>query len=75
MAKHLAQARLERVLHHRTPPDTDRTHNLGEKVLVWRENVVENRIGEWVGPYRVISFDAQAKIVLVQKDPDSQQER
>ena len=44
-------------------------------MLVWREKLIESRIGEWTGPYIVTSYDAHAKIVLVQKDEDSQHER
>ncbi len=74
-AKSLAQSRVRRALHHQMPPAMDRTHNPGDKVLLWRHKVVERRIGQWVGPYIVTSYDAQAKIVLVQQDADSPHER
>ena len=32
------------------PPSTDRSYQPGDKVLVRREKVIENRIGEWTGP-------------------------
>ena len=67
MAKHLAQVRVKQA--------TDRTYQPGDKVLVWREKLVENQIGEWIGPYTVTNYDAQAKIVLVQKDENSHHER
>ena len=44
-------------------------------MLVWREKVVENRIGEWVGPYTVKSFDENSRIVLVQKTEEALHER
>ncbi len=75
MDKSLAQSRIRRALQHQTPPATDFIYNPGDKVFVWREKVVENRIGELVCPYVVVSVDAQAEIVLVQKDADSQYER
>ena len=75
VAKHLAQARVERALNHNTPPATDRTYQPGEQVLIWREKLIENRIGEWVGLYTVTCYDAQTKIVLVQKNADSPHER
>ena len=40
-------------------------------MLVWREKVVENRKGEWAGPFTVKSLDDKSRIVLVQKDADS----
>ncbi len=75
MDKSLAQSRIRRAPQHQTPPATDLIYNPGDKVLVWREKVVENRIGELVGPYILVSVDAQAKIVLVQKDADSKHGR
>ena len=45
------------------------------RVLIWSEKIVENRIGEWVGPYTVRSFDEQSHIVLVQKNADYPLER
>ena len=41
-------------------------------MLVWREKLVENRIGEWVGPYIVLSQDTDAKIIVVQLDAQAQ---
>ena len=32
-------------------------------------------MGEWVGPYIVLSYDAQAKLVLVQASADAKRER
>ena len=75
MAKHLAQVRINRALKHNTPVATDRVFQPGDKVLLWREKVVENRIGEWVGPYTVKSFDENSRIVLVQKSEDAPHER
>ena len=36
---------------------------------------VENRIGEWIGPHTVISYDYEAKILIVQKSADAHYER
>ena len=57
------------------PPSTDFSYAPGDKVLVWREKVIENRIGEWLGPYTVVTHDAQSKIVLVRKNDKSTPER
>ena len=43
-------------------------------MLVWREYQVENRIGEWLGPYSVVSSDPNSKFVLVQKSADARYE-
>ena len=75
MAKHLALTRVNRALKHNTPAATNRVYQPGDEVLVWREKLVENRIGEWVGPYTVKSFDERSRIVLVQKDEDAPHER
>ena len=75
MAKHLAQVRIIRALKHNTPSATDRVYKPGDKVLVWREKLVENRIGEWIGPYTVKSFNEDFRIVLVQQSEDAPQKR
>ena len=75
MAKHLAQTRVNRALKHNTPNANVRIYQPGDEVLVWREKLVENRIGEWVGPYIVKSYDERSRIVLVQKSADSAHER
>ncbi len=36
---------------------------------------MENRIGEWIGPYTVETIDHSSKIVTVKKDENSQFER
>ncbi len=58
MAKHMDKARVSRALNHQTPTASDTVYVPGDQVLVWRENVVNNRIGKWLGPYVVDSFDA-----------------
>ena len=75
MAKHQAQVRVKRALQHQTPQATDQIYQPDDKVLVWREKLVENRIGELIGPYTVCSYDAEALIVLVRKEPDAPHER
>ncbi len=60
-SKHLSQARVRRALVHQTPQATNVTYQPGNKVLVRREKLVENRIGEWVCPYICTSFDAGSK--------------
>ena len=75
MSQHLARAKVKRALHHKPPPATDHTYEPGDEVLVWREKQVEHRIGEWLGPYTVVTFDAASKVVVIQKDSESAHQR
>lgn len=53
MEQHIAEVRAERALHHAIPPATSVTYERGNEVLVWREKLANNRVGEWVGPFIV----------------------
>ena len=44
VCQNLAKTRVQRALKHNAPPGTDRTYQPGEKVLVWPEKIVENRM-------------------------------
>ena len=66
MDKIMAEMRVRRALHHRVPSATDRFYQPGDKVLVWREKLVNHRIGEWLGPFTVMSTDEVRKLVYVQ---------
>lgn len=65
MEKIMSEIRIKRALHHSVPPCSENTYTANDKVLVWREKVVSNRIGEWMGPYTVRRFDANKKLVYV----------
>ena len=71
MSRHLAQAKVTRAQRHNTPPATNATYQTGDLVLVWREKVVESRVGQWLGPYTVVTIDVNAEIVIVRKDKES----
>ena len=71
MARHLAQTNLSRALRYNIPQPSDVVYQPGDKVLLWHENLVENRIGGWVGLHTVCSFDEKSRTVLVQKTADS----
>ena len=75
ISRHFADNKIQRDLQHNTLPAADRDYSPGDKVLIWWEKQVENRIGEWIGPYTVVSYDAEARIVLVQLSADAQYER
>ncbi len=66
MAKNLALVRIKRALHHQTTRASDAIHHPGDIVRVWRERVVEKRLGEWTGPYTMCSHGAAACTVLVE---------
>ena len=53
MEQHMAKLRIDRALPHAVPPAANVTYERNDEVLVWREKQVNNRIGEWVGPYSV----------------------
>ena len=48
----------------------DRVCHAGDDLLVLREKVVENRIGKWVEPYKMNSFNENSRIVVVQNSED-----
>ena len=57
---------VRRALHHRTLSAADRFYQPGDQVLVWREKIVNHRIGEWLGPFTVLCTDESRKLVYVQ---------
>lgn len=71
----VAQLRVKGAFSFQNRPTTDRIYQPGDKVLIRREPLVENLIGEWVDPYTVISFEETSRIILMQQDPDSETER
>ena len=65
VSRNLAKNRTLRAVKYSAPPAADRSYQPGDKVLVWREEVVENGIGEWIGPYAVVSQGTDSNIVFV----------
>ena len=65
MSRIMATMKTRRALHHAVPPSCDRTYELGDKVLIWREKQVSQRIGEWLGPFEVNAVDYNRKLVFV----------
>lgn len=61
----MADMKIKRALHHAVPPAADQAYQPGDKVLVWREKQVSNRIGEWLGPFPVMASDESKKLVYV----------
>lgn len=65
MSQLMAQMRINRALRHNTPPCADLQYNPDDLVLIWGKNLVNNRIGEVLGPLKVSSFNRQTKVVHV----------
>ena len=63
MAEAQAQSKLKRALKHQSPKMQNYIYSLGEKVLVWREKIVSNRIGKFLGPFTVLHHNEGSKIV------------
>eukprot|EP00737_Agarophyton_chilense_P000247 gb/GEZJ01000282.1/.p1 GENE.gb/GEZJ01000282.1/~~gb/GEZJ01000282.1/.p1 ORF type:complete len:768 (+),score=79.54 gb/GEZJ01000282.1/:1785-4088(+) len=66
MSQIMERMRVRRALKHAVPQAADRSYQPGDDVLVWRERLTDNRIGEWVGPFKVLSFAPEKKIVYIQ---------
>ena len=67
----MAKLRVNRALRHQVPTAANAMFDPGDKVLVWREKIVNNRIGEWMGPYIVDKFDQDKKLVFVRYNDDT----
>ena len=63
--KIMAKMKVSRALRHKTSRGATQTYEVGSKVLVWRERVYANRIGEWIGPFSVVNVDYDAKQVYI----------
>lgn len=66
MEKHMAELRVKRALKHSTPSTSDCAYEPGGQVLVWREKQVDNRIGEWLGPFTVLAGHETKRLVFIQ---------
>lgn len=56
MNKIMAKLRVARGLRYEVPPGADVAYDPGDKSLIWKEKVVNNRIGEWICPFSVNSM-------------------
>ena len=61
----MAKMKVNRALRHKTSSASKTVHEIGSKVLVWREKVHANRIEEWIGPYTVVDVNLDAKQLYV----------
>ena len=44
------------------------TYSPGDEVLVWHENIMNNRIEEFIGSITVLHHDERSKIVTIDQD-------
>lgn len=65
MDSQMALLRVNRALRHDVPPASDSVYEIGDQVLVFREKQVNNRIGEWLGPFTVCGVNMDSKLVYV----------
>lgn len=63
MEQHMAKLRFQRSLPHNVPPSANSAYQPCGKVLIWREKLISNRIGEWVGPFEVNGVDNTSMLV------------
>ena len=65
MAESQAKSKFKCAIKHQSPKMQNYTYSPGEKVLVWREKIVNNRIEEFIGPFTVLHPDERCKIVAI----------
>lgn len=71
MEAQMAAIKLKRALSYAVRLAADRSYELGDKVLVWRDKIVTSRIGEQFGPFSVLDVDYDKKLVCVRDDTNS----
>lgn len=65
MEKHMAKMKISRALKHSTPQASKENFEVNDTVLVWRENTISNRIGEWLGPFSIKKIDRKRKLIWI----------
>lgn len=63
--QNMAKSRIQRALWNSIPATADIYYQPGNKVLVWRENVVNNHVAELLGPFTLIGVDPNNKIGFI----------
>lgn len=63
MGKHMYSLRIRRALQQKTTQSANRTYKLVKIVLVCREKIINNRIGEWLGLFKVIDVDEYRNLI------------
>lgn len=65
MEKIMAKTRFDRALKHSVPASSKELYKPWDLVLIWSENLISNRIGEWIGPFNVTKSDIKRNLVWV----------
>ena len=68
MAQEFAAARIKRSMKHKKLSATDHIYSPGDYVLVWREKIVNNRIGQLISLCTVLTFEPASKIVILDQN-------
>ena len=68
MAEAQAKLRLKRAIKHQSPNMQRYMYPSGDKILVWSQKIVNNRIGEFIGPFIVLHHDECSNIVAKDQD-------
>ena len=63
-----AKSRWKRAIKHQSPKMQNYIYSPGDKVLIWREKIVNNRIGEFIGPFTLLHHDDRSKTVAIDQD-------
>ena len=71
MRTHLDTMRISRALRHNVPSATDKIYEEGDDILVWREKGHTAKNGEYLGPFKVSSFDRSSKLVYIHDIPNA----
>lgn len=65
MSQHMAKARVAHALKDTVPYIVDDPLTTCDQVLLWREKIVNNWIGEWIGSLSVHTYDDKKKIAHI----------
>ena len=68
IARAQTKAKLKQALKHQSTKKKDHTYSPCDKVLVWREKIVNNHIDELIGTYLELYYDEASKIVAHDQD-------
>lgn len=69
--RHIARSLVTLALRHSVHQASDEILQICDKVLVWREKVIEHCIKELKGPYTVFSVDRKKRLVYFKNDRES----
>ena len=68
MAESQAQLKLKKAFKHQSPTGNDRVYALSNVVIVWREKIVNNLIGEFFQPFSVLHHDERSKTLAIDQN-------